>query len=925
MHTPRHPLRRLALILLALASLGALSGVQALSAQPEGELAQNRVTGRRLYLPVLINGQQATIPPANIDVDLSIRPVPQSQVQVGSVLSVEYRFQNRSATGTTARFSLFYPQRLINFDRLDAPNDRLISQDSTRVVVEVRNVAGGQTRSGRINFNVRSNAAIGSRIGLYAEYTCRAGVNCQSNFAEVEVIRGGDEGCSGCSYTMSVSPDRGSPGTTHTFSGSRFRPGESFVTWLNTPSGVQGLSITGRADSSGNIRFSFATGGLGAGFYSMVAHGQSSNIQNVAPFIVQVNGQPGSLTLAQAQALARSAPTAARPALSVAAAPAQSEGDGGISGKLVDGAGAAVAGALVEVVNADGDLLAVATSNASGAYLVPTGLATGLYTVTAKPASNPALALLGEVSVGAISVTAPELTSGVNLTLPAAGGLAGTVTAEGAAVAGVRVTVLDGANNVLAGDFTDATGTYTVSNLPAGSYSLAFDPQATARAGIYAEGLVAGQTVTAGQVTTVAPFALTASTSTGVIAGKVSDATSTAGIEEVLVVITRAGQANGDTFVSIAETAADGTYTSDPLPPDNYSLQFVTLFSDVVTTTRYIGEFYNDAATFAEADAVTVTAGATTTADAGLAAGGSIAGTVTGSGAGALAEVVVLAFDANGVVRGYDSSDATGAYSLAGLRPGDYTVEFVAGLSPNSATRAYYDAFYDTTPLTPDATPVTVGAGAAVTGIDVTLSPGAQIVGTVSAGDSGAPLAEVIVAFIEEPVGGEASLAGLDLTDANGQYSSPALAPGRYKVLYTTILSPNAVSRSYQDEFLNNAATLAEATAVTVGKALAPITFNVELSPGGTVSGRVSALDSEAGLGGVFVVARVGGNIVGGTITDEAGAYSIEGLPAGTVNLSFDPDFSSDPITRSYTDNTLDVSVTIGVEADGDVVLTPEP
>ncbi|NTU79905.1 MAG: hypothetical protein HGA45_10955 [Chloroflexales bacterium] len=920
------PVRPLTFVVALLALLATLLGGTAAGARapappaaaPDGELAQNTNTGRLLFLPVVHRGiPETTIPPSTISADLSIRPVPLEKVQRGRNLSVEYRFRNDGASNLTARFNLFYPERLINFEWLDASSDAYIFHNGQRVEVEVRNVAPGATRTGRINFLVLSAASVGSRIGLYAEYTCRTGSLCQSNYAEVEVIANEDES-SGGTFTMSASPDRGPPGTAHTFRGSRFRPGETYVTWLNTPTGVQALDITGRADNGGNIRFTFGSGGLSAGYYSMVARGQSSRVENVGPFIVQVNGQPQAASLATAS-LSGGADLGVTAAPRPAAAPAQATGSGGIVGHVRDASGAGLVGVTVEARDVEGDLVGVARSRANGVYIVPTGLATGQYTVTARPAINPDFALFASATVAPVAVTSPEMTSDVDLTLPAGGGLAGKVTAGDAGVGGVRVSAIAG-GVTLGADVTSATGTYSITNLPVGSYTLAFDPRASLRAGLYSSGELGGQSVAAGQISAVADFALAPSDSTGIIAGTVSDATTSAGISDVIVVITPAVAAQGETRVSVSHTEADGSYTSDPLPEGSYRVQFVTLFSEVVTTTRYSGEFYNDAATFAESDPVSVSLGQTTTADASLALGGSISGTVTGRDVGALEDVFVLALDSSGVPRGLTLTDADGAYTLRGLRVGSYTVKFIASHSVNTEAQAFYDTSYDTTPATPDPTPVAVDVGAAVTGIDITLELGVQIVGTVSAGDTGEPLNGVIVVFIAEPLGGQATLAGATLTDTAGSYSSPALGPGRYKIFYTTVSSPDATSRTYQDEYLNDAATLETATPVLVGTST--ITRNAELAPGGTVSGRVSAASTEEGLGGVFVVARSGATVVGGTITDEEGRYSLEGLPAGQVTLTFETAFAPEVSVRAYPGTTATVTVTIGGTTTQDVVLT---
>lgn len=902
-------------------ALTALAALPAAAAQPEpqsgAELASS--AGRRVFLPMARNPLPTPPPPPPIVADLSIRPVPLREVQRGNSLSVEYRFRNDAQQATTASFSLFYPSRLLAFTRLDAGNDRLVAFDATRVIVEVRNVAPGETRTGRITFLVFADAPVGSQIGLFVEYNCQAGVSCRSNFAEVEVIRNSDENTNGGTFNMTVSPDRGPPGTAFTFSGSRFRPGETFVTWLNTPSGVTPLSITGRADNQGRIQFTFGSGQLTqAGFYSMVAHGQQSEVQNVGPFIIQIGGQPASLEAEMALAGAALAGGAAlAPEAAPEAAPAQAAtGQGGVAGRVTDSAGAGIAGVSLEVSDATGQLVAVALSRVDGVYFVPTGLATGQYTVAARPSVNPDLALFGAASVGPVAVTSPEMTRGVNLALPAAGGLAGVVRGRDGALAGVRVNAVNVGGALLGAALTGADGRYSITNLPAGLYTLEFDPQGATRAGLYTPGRLAGQAVTAGQVATVPDVGLAPSTTTGVIAGKVTDTTTNAGIGDVLVVITE----ESGPAVSVARSADDGSYTSDPLPPGRYRVQFVTLFSERAATARYSGEFHNDAATFAASTPVPVVAGEQAVVDAGLAAGASIAGTITGTGAGPLAGVLVVAFDDAGTPRAFATTGANGAYTLGGLRPGSYTVRAITSLVLDGTARGFADGGYDTTPATPDLTPVPVAAGAAVTGIDIALAAGARIGGTVSTGDSGEPLAQVLAVFIRTS-GATPALAGLARTDADGRYTSPALSAGSYTIWFTTIFSLDARARSYQDEFFNNKASLETADQIVVGPGATTLTRNVDLAPGGSVVGRVTGGEGGAGLAGVFVTARVGTTPVGGAVTDEDGRYSLVGLPPGTVTLSFQPNLALDPRVRAFPAATIDVTVTVGAETVRDVAL----
>ncbi|NCC37234.1 MAG: carboxypeptidase regulatory-like domain-containing protein, partial [Chloroflexia bacterium] len=319
---------------------------------------------------------------------VTIRPVPLTQVQRGATLSVEYRFRNQSSTDIIASDTLqvIYQQRLLTFTSVSpAPGDRYLFHDGSAVAVEVTNVAPGEERRGRINFFVRRDAPLQSQIGLFAVFRCSPSQTCNSNLAEVEVIANQDETTNGGTFAMGVSPDRGPIGTAHIFQGSRFLPGEEFRTWLNLPGGgVMPLSITGNADAQGNIRFTFGSGGLTqAGFYSMVAHGMSSSVQNVAPFIVQINGQPATMPgMAGGSDLMLPVTPFEVPATPILA------GTGGLAGTVRDATGTGLAGIVVEVLDSQGDIITVTRTITDGAYAIATGLETGTYTVKALPGAT---------------------------------------------------------------------------------------------------------------------------------------------------------------------------------------------------------------------------------------------------------------------------------------------------------------------------------------------------------------------------------------------------------------------------------------------------------------------------------------------------------------------------------------------------------
>jgi hypothetical protein len=138
--------------------------------------------------------------------------------------------------------------------------------------------------------------------------------------------------------------------------------------------------------------------------------------------------------------------------------------------------------------------------------------------------------------------------------ITATGSVAGTVENEsGQSIAGANVTTTPGGHAAT----TNASGQYTISTIPIGTYTV------SASASGYASSNIPNVIVSP-DTTATADFTLAVGPSTGTIAGTVKD-TSNIPLPGVLVQTTTGGH--------LTATATDGTYTLNDVEPGTYSVQ----------------------------------------------------------------------------------------------------------------------------------------------------------------------------------------------------------------------------------------------------------------------------------------------------------------------------------------------------------------
>jgi carboxypeptidase family protein len=303
-----------------------------------------------------------------------------------------------------------------------------------------------------------------------------------------------------------------------------------------------------------------------------------------------------------------------------------------------------------------------------------------------------------------------------------------------------------------------------------------------------------------------------ASAATGSIGGTVADASTHEPIELAEVCAWSADEEEGGG--GCAHTEEDGTYLLGGLKTGEYKVEF--------WSAGYSSQYYDGKGNWWEADPVTVEAAASTAGiDAELAATAKIEGTVTATEDGlGVEEVEVCAYplaasEENFYECGYSDSDGT--YSIVGLAPGNYKVEFW----PAYTGRNLAYQFFDHKSRYAEADVVSLAEGEQKTGIDADLPPGAAISGTVATG-SGLSLEEVLVCSIDAGTG---KLTTCTWTYGGGKYRLWLLPADDYKVVFSPEFweffpgeaFPGEDGDGLPTQFWNNQATLSAANILSLG------------------------------------------------------------------------------------------------------------
>ncbi len=473
--------------------------------------------------------------------------------------------------------------------------------------------------------------------------------------------------------------------------------------------GLSGICVYASAPATGNQ-------GLG------ISIDGRYTVANLLPGQYQVSFGPGCGNNADLASVSfgsqSNPPLVAAPAGTTSGIDAVLPNAGNISGQILTRSGRQAVACIAPIPTAaltSGSSFVIIEEPAAGLYEY-TNLLPGSYVVNFDPgcispsqyASQWYKDKLTLAGAARVRVRAGHTTKGISSALVKGGSITGRVTAAGKPVNGVCVFAQSTSNFF---DFAQATtnkaGRYDMTGLNSGRYEMQFSP--------CDEGIATlAQTLLPRLVTVRAPRTTTGANAAMPLGGDISGTVlgGSPAIDQPDVCV-EADETSG-VGANLAFTGTNGEFTITNLPAGNYQVDI----GGCGVLDNLAPQWYQDAPTSAHATVVSVASGKVTAlASVTLSTNGAITGTVTGPSHAALAGICVTASSALLQQPVVAVSRASGAYTLLGLPPSNYRIEFSSGCGASG----YRAQWWNGKKSAATANTVTVTAATTTTGVSATM------------------------------------------------------------------------------------------------------------------------------------------------------------------------------------------------------------
>jgi len=528
-----------------------------------------------------------------------------------------------------------------------------------------------------------------------------------------------------------------------------------------------------------------------------------------------------------------------------------------ISGTVTSDTGSPLAAMTVDAYTTAGALAASGGTTSTGTYSLT--LPAGTYRVLAyDPNGTFATSFYVDAesfdTAASIAVTSAQTVTNINFRLVRSGFIVGQVSSSnGASLSKITVAAYNLSGTRRGFTSTDATGSYTLA-LPPGTFKLIAYDDALSYAPTFFDDATSFATAT--ELTVAATESTTANIRLPLAAKVTGTITDRATFAALAALRVTAYSSDGNVAAQ-SLTGSDGKFA---MAVRAGALRVVVDDPSGNYATTYVP----DAESFSAEPAVTATASSTLIVNATMVRGGRLAGRVTDHVSGApLAKITAVAYNPDGTMRSFATSDPTGAYSIV-APPGDFRIGVF------DPALIYLPQFYPNQTTFDLAIPQHAIAQQSIGGLDFALRKGARVSTHVASRTSNAPLPAITVGAYD--LGGR--LLASAITDASGD-ATLLIEPATVKLLAFD------TSLQFATGYYLDARTFDATQPLTLSEGQS-LDATFVLADAGRISGVVLDATGTVQLTGMEVIVYDASlQTIANAMSDTGGAFRIA-LPTGT-------------------------------------------